>query len=1221
VSETPLPLTFPLHGARLIEASAGTGKTYTLAALYVRLILRHGEDKAFQGPQDLMPPDILVVTFTEAATRELRDRIRDRLARAARCFRGMETPATHDAFLNALLADYPDDDQRQLCADRLDAAAQWMDEAAVYTIHGFCSRMLRQHAFDSGSLFDLELSQEEDLILERAVQDYWRTFCYQLSGEEAAMLGQVAQTPAQLQSRVRPLLDEALTPDDTALADKLGTLAQQHREQINALKQRWGQWAEELEALFQSAWAEKRLGRKKPQSKAVLGWFEKLRTWAADPDAVDPGLSNTFFDRLDPNDLAEQSDNIDELLRHEALPHRNELFKPQDSLPPIGPAILPHAAAWIRERIQRQKRSQGVIGFDDMLTRLRDALRGPNGDKLASIIREQFPVAMIDEFQDTDPVQYETFQRIYGEAAASTDSIGWFMIGDPKQAIYAFRGADIFTYLKAREAVGDNRHTLGRNFRSSAALVNAVNHVFQRADQQDEGVFLLQRAIPFEPVAPNGLKESFQVDGKPHPALSFWLLDSDKDNDTSITVGEYLPAMAEACATEMTHLLNQGADGKARFHDGDDGTLKPADMAVLVRNGREAQAIRDALAERGVRSVYLSDKDNVMTSGEAGDVLLWLSACAEPESESALRAALATASLDLSWQALDELNQDERRWEDKVEQFREYKRRWQRQGVLPMLRQLLRDFGVPSRLLNAVDGERSLTNLLHLSELLQQASAQLDGEQALVRWLAEERDSAAQSQASEEQIMRLESDADLVKVITIHKAKGLEYPLVFLPFICSFREVKNTDLPIRYHDDQGELQASLDPDAAILEQADRERLAEDMRLLYVAMTRPRHACWLGIAPVRSGRGNDRVDLQKSGIGHLLGWQAGTTAEALPQTLQALCQGEPGIAVVPAPEPDDQRYRGDDKTVDPSRLEVFQGMALERWWIASYSALQHKADDAPAPDTGRDENILEQADEATTAPPMPARDTTGRHEFVRGPMAGTFLHGLLELMADENFNGPFAEDGDFAGQLNKRLTVRRWQDWQPALLQWCNDMIATPLPLGETHLALSDLNAGAFRAELEFLLPAHRVAVEELDRLIREQVLPGHRRPALQAEQLNGMLKGFIDLVFEYQGRFYVMDYKSNWLGPDDQAYTEDAMREAVLHKRYDVQYSLYLLALHRLLTSRLGEAYDYDTHIGGAAYYFLRGLGADSRGLHFERPPSALMQALDALFAGETVDV
>jgi exodeoxyribonuclease V beta subunit len=358
-----------------------------------------------------------------------------------------------------------------------------------------------------------------------------------------------------------------------------------------------------------------------------------------------------------------------------------------------------------------------------------------------------------------------------------------------------------------------------------------------------------------------------------------------------------------------------------------------------------------------------------------------------------------------------------------------------------------------------------------------------------------------------------------------------------------------------------------------------------------------------------------VDLHKSGIGHLLGWQAGERADALPARLEQLCRGESAIQVRPAPEPDDKVWRGDQRKVTPTRLETFQGVPMERWWIASYSALQHETGNSPAPDSGRDENLMEQADEAPAPLIRRPEGRAGRHDFVRGPMAGTFLHGLLELLAEQGFDAELGADSQFDQNLSQRLTVRRWRDWQGLLRDWCADMIATPLPLGEQTLALRELVT--YRAELEFMLQARQVPVEQLDATIREHVLPGHARPTLKVERLNGMLKGFIDLVFEHDGRYYVMDYKSNWLGPSDAAYSADKMREAVLHKRYDVQYSLYLLALHRLLKSRLGEDYDYDTRIGGAAYYFLRGLGADTRGIHFERPPAVLMEKLDALFRGE----
>ncbi|MBF3116453.1 exodeoxyribonuclease V subunit beta, partial [Pseudomonas aeruginosa] len=293
------------------------------------------------------------------------------------------------------------------------------------------------------------------------------------------------------------------------------------------------------------------------------------------------------------------------------------------------------------------------------------------------------------------------------------------------------------------------------------------------------------------------------------------------------------------------------------------------DIAILVRGRAEAEAIRSALAARRLASVYLSDRDSVFDSQEAIDLLHWLRACADPGADTLLRVALATRSLHLDWATLERLNQDELFWERMVLRFRDYRRSWQAQGVLPMLRRLLADFELPARLLRHADGERSLTNLLHLAEWLQRAAVELDGEHALIRHLAEQ----VQSPGSEE-ILRLESDADLIKVVTIHKSKGLEYPLVLLPFICSWRELDgNSGAPASFHEDGAagrviELARRKEQAARAYEQANDERLGEDMRLLYVALTRARHSVWLGIAPLVASNSKS-PELHKGALGYLL----------------------------------------------------------------------------------------------------------------------------------------------------------------------------------------------------------------------------------------------------------------------------------------------------------------------------------------------------------------
>ena len=534
-----------------------------------------------------------------------------------------------------------------------------------------------------------------------------------------------------------------------------------------------------------------------------------------------------------------------------------------------------------------------------------------------------------------------------------------------------------------------------------------------------------------------------------------------------------------------------------------------------------------------------------------------------------MRSALACAVLDLAYAELDALNQDEVRWEETVEQFHGYRHQWQTQGVLPTLRSLLMDFHVPARLSQSLDGERALTNLLHLAELLQQAATQLDGEQSLIRYLEDTVEEGRGS--SKESILRLESDDDRVKVITIHKSKGLEYPLVYLPFICSFRPADKNKPPLRYHEND-HINVSLEPDETVENKADHERLAEDMRLLYVALTRACHTCTLGIAPYIKGRGKQN-QLEKSAIGRLL-FGTGVANDGLRDALVPVAHE--AVSIIAAPDSSTETYQpqAEARTLRTPLIPVVR--QRQPWWIASYSALkQVQATLAPADPRG--DQLAEQQDDTVVDDAEPLPDSI--HAFPRGAAPGTLLHDILEQAANQRFTETLADPAEFETSVAEKLQARGWQDFMEVIRHWWKQAVTTSLPLENDQIALNTLHT--YVPELEFVFPAHQVNVAEMDTLIRQHIHPQHSRPRLEADTLNGMLKGFIDLVFEHDGKYYVLDYKSNWLGVDDSAYTLDAMTDAVLEKRYEVQYVLYLLALHRLLKSRLPD-YDPDQHLGGA---------------------------------------
>ncbi|MEJ7137195.1 exodeoxyribonuclease V subunit beta [Amphibiibacter pelophylacis] len=1261
------PLRDALSGPRLIEASAGTGKTYTLALRVVRLVLGH-DPQAATPRRPLTPPEILVVTYTDAATRELRDRIRARLAQAARLWRGDDAAAPVGDPLRTLrdsldAATWPGD------ARRLELAAEWMDQAAIFTIHGWCRRMLSEHAFDSGSLFSLELQADLAPLLAEAVRDYWRTFYVPLPREQAEEIARLWSTPDALEAAVAQLLKGPLQDADCNLplpAELLARNKADQRAALEAMKQPWREngWAQSLADWLNALIASKSKPLDGGAFRARKGWMTKLQAWVDDPAFESPWKADsTAWQRLTPEGMAEKTKNGDPL-EHPALDAIQRLPEQIAALPKPRPSLLRHAVAWVRQREQQEQERRAWMGFDGLLTRLDAALRGEGGERLAQRIRTQFPVALVDEFQDTDPLQLRLFTRIYPISAENCgeeireEGASLVLIGDPKQAIYGFRGADIDTYLQARRSPGLRIGTLDTNFRSSRAMVEAVNRVFGAASQRLGGALFRPKAqsaeeaadkaageadatsLSFEPVAARGLSERLVLGGATPPALTLWV-DGPGPDEKAFTAAVQRQRIASACADHVLTLLQDEASG---FVD-ESGTLRriqPADCALLVNSKTEAAPLAQALTERGLRSVYVSDKSSVFDSEEADQMLTLLQACADPGNGRRVRAALALPPLGLSLAQLDELQRSDSVWSGRLDQFLGYHQLWQRQGVLPLLRHVLSDFGVPQRLLAAGD-ERGLTNWLHLAELLQQASSLLDGQHALVRHLAERRAGREaggdDGPSADELRLRLPGEDGLIRIVTVHKSKGLEYPLVWLPFASAARPVNSKDPVVAWHDAHGNLKrlpfAEAPPEAR--EQADAERLGEDVRKLYVALTRARHATWMALAP--------HTHLPHSALARVMGLNNATTPPLLDQA-QAWAQplvdqaggGAPLIAVQPLPLPPEEAdlplWQPPEVLRQPRDLPALRPPGGPLWRFVSYSSLR-RVDEAGAADVGeassRDSAVLERLADPGLVAVSPEQDDAEApddgsklHDLPAGPQAGTLMHGLLEWAMGEG-RAQLDRPGALADQVARRCAVRGWTPWIPALEQALQQWLATPLPWspaapGSAPLALRDLDT--VQTEMEFWLPAHRVPLQRLDALVHQHTLRGHDlggapRPALQPGEVHGLFRGFIDLVARVDGRYVVLDYKSNRLGRCAADYDAPALARAMAAHRYDLQGVIYLYALHRLLAARLPD-YDYDRHVGGVGCLFLRGIAGPVAGLHLERPPRALMMALDDLMGEAT---
>ena len=1125
----------------LIEASAGTGKTYAISGLVLRLVLE----------RQLAIEEILVTTYTELATAELRGRIRNLLLRALTAF---QTGESEDELLQPLLRRYKSDEQAQR---RLSIALQSFDGASIYTIHGFAQRMLRDRAFESGALFDAELIMDQSEILHEITDDFWRRHFY--SGEPIVTTFAIKNglNPEKLFRHITELTRNptliVIPPPDADIE----TIKAECAAIWNKLRDCWNRSERQIRTIFeQNAWAKHTHGN--PAKMAIL--LAKLGDCLSDSAGAQ--------DQLDCIEKFAFS-TIEKSVRVRFNAPKHELFTLCDSLMnserKLCVSLQAEFFTWARQEMKRRKVERNVLSFDDMLTRLDEGLSREGGEVLSRAIRERFKAALVDEFQDTDPVQYSIFQKIYGGKKMPV-----FFVGDPKQAIYGFRGADVFTYIEAA-AVAPNQFTLGKNWRSATDLVRAVNTLFKLSEHP----FILD-GIPFEPVKAAGEcdQEPLTVDGVREPPLKLWL--AIEEEPIKKEDADWL--LPQAVAAEIARLLN----GNAKIGE---RKVQPWDIAVLVSRNQEAQVTQDALTDLNIPSVLYSAA-NVFKSPEAIELEYILAAVSEPGDVRLIKAALTTDTLGVSGDDLDALVLDDNAWDATLIQFQKYHHLWSERGFIQMLRTLLLEQGVRSRLLSYPTGERRLTNILHLSELLHgMCVEQRLGMRGTLKCLAEQIENPDTTR-SEQYEQRLESDEEAVRIVTIHKSKGLEYPIVFCPFCWSNAE-PGWDQGVVFHQN-GKLTLDLEESVAHQRAQRSELLAEKMRLLYVALTRAKHRCYLVWGDFKYGR--------KSGPAYLFGvpkaqdaleelerHSRAATGAQIREEVERCLGSETAIEIADLPNVRPESYKPAPVKALELGPRVFDRVITRTSGITSFTGLTRGHDIAPeSPDYDIDEPP--QADETQVELEAPL---TGIFAFPHGTRPGTCLHQIFREL-------DFSDLNDMPNIVSRNLRAFSIRDFDEVVCEMIRKTVCVPLEIARPDFTLSRIAAPARLEEMEFYFPMSAVTPAKLAQAFTEhrEDFDGGIPPRidrLQFRPMSGFMKGFIDLVFEFEDRFYLVDWKSNLLGPNLDAYASAAIEIAMAQRFYTLQLSIYTVALHRFLRARK-PGYDYEKHFGGAYYLFLRGM-------------------------------
>ncbi len=1026
----------------------------------------------------------------------------------------------------------------------------------------------------------MEFLETEQQLRSRIMEDFWRKRFYAASQEEAAWAVSLWSTPDELLSSLgghlsRPNVECIPVIEDEELVRRLEEL-----EPLFTLLRK--EWHEHGQEAARQLIENKRLLRSKEKGyhpeRLALMISEMERFVQQDSMAWLLSKDMEFFTRT----------KIDTCLskRSKADPPDHPFFDFFDRFFPLHRemtrcrkiAVLLAGRDFLRVELARRKQELAQLYYDDLLTLLDTALDEPGGRQLAKSISRRFPAVMVDEFQDTDPLQYRIFSRIY----AADPEAALFLIGDPKQAIYGFRGADIFTYIQARrQTPPEKRFTMTTNYRSTTPMVSSVNRLFDR----DNPFFFDRQAIGFIPVQASDLadKKTLLLQGRQPQPLTCLLL-REPANRKTLTKKDAKKQAAEYSANEIAGLMAAGMAGEAFI---DNRPLGGGDIAVLVRTHDEAEIIRQTLAGLSISSVYIS-RESVFAGPEAGQLVTMLTGLLNLSDPALVRTALATDLFGYTALQLEQLRHEELRWEQIMAALNDYLTLWQQKGFIPMFQRLLAEQQLVSRLQAEPSGERRLTNYLHLAELLQTASRVQSGPDGLLRWLTDQVQ-APEEQADSQQL-RLESDENLVKIVTIHKAKGLEYPVVFLPFLWSARTCQK-DEPFAFHrpDDPDTLYIDLGSGKdENFQLAENERLAGDLRLLYVAMTRARYCCYFCWGRISK--------MEDSALCYLLHGRTVPDVETMTEDLVQLAGSDNGLAVKHFPEQFVSPGLKTDDRRDLLQAAQFTGHIDTGWQITSYSRLTAQYDQQPErPDYDRQAAGESQAQ---------ARDVFG---FPRGAAAGTCLHAILELIS---FTDPEKYEQIVRAQL-ERVGIEK--SWLEVVIPWLRAIAKTELEPGFSLACLQDRDR---INEMSFYFPLQSM---ELDRF--NQALQDFSIPSLPEQRvvLQGLMVGFIDLVYRHDNRYYVADYKSNYLGNSPADYVGRNLQAAMLEHRYDLQYLIYTLALHRFLAGRI-RGYDYDVHFGGVRYLFLRGMNPENKpgtGVFSSRPPFALIDRLDKCCAGQ----
>ncbi len=1118
----------PLEGSNLIEASAGTGKTYSIAIMVLRLILE----------KRISVKEILMVTFTKAAVAELEERIR-LFIREAHKVSG-ENQIT-DAAITKVVEQAIRDSTRKEVQQLLKEAVLFLDETSVLTIHGFCQQTLTEFAFETNQLFGSETLNDIASLIDREVNKFWRE---NITTLHINLLGQLIEHGLK-RSDIVSVLKDHISGKKYFEYDENESYSLCGEDQVSfsaTIKELTEKDKEIKECVYDHI--KKNSARLKTISEsnrhAQASVLHLIDTPAEFLNTIVSRKDKIYIDKLY-GDIIEQHDECDKLIQDK-----------NDIIQSVINKIYCHAIGTVTAAIDKYKQRNSLLAFDDMIVNLHKAIVSDNNKNLISSLQKKYKAVFVDEFQDTDRLQYQIFHTAFGSGHTIL-----FYIGDPKQSIYAWRKADIFTYFKASDET-DNKYGMNTNYRSSARLIQAMNLFFKPYTGFDTFYFTEQEKsieyIGVEAPADNKKGELF-FNGEPDAPITIY--ENQNNSEVAETVTAQIIALLE---NENYKIKEKGTSRK----------IRPSDIGILVRKNKQAIAVKSCLAKRGIPAVTIDDS-KILQSEEAQYVLYLLEALININ-KSTINKALLSPFTGYDTKAVLALSE-----EAVLNDFREYKNIWDKDGVYSFLMKFVFDYQVRTLLLNrhTENGERTIANLFQVIEVLHKVQSEKQfSASELTNWLKRGID-GMQTEGDEFE-QRVESDDEAVKIVTIHKSKGLEYNIVFAPFLdldkkihfrfSSFRDTVTGDYI--FADSQ---QLNQEQQQILDEQTEQE----NRRLIYVAITRAVYKCYISksLAPY----------YKDSSLVPFLSSLKGANATLIRFD---------NFPVIP------EKYyysKADEWIPVNSKKAVNFRLSQLNWRKLSFTSL------SPG-HTGVIKNSINSHNDKY--------DHFVFKQLVKGNKTGNLLHFIFE-------NIDFTNNRYWEYTINnalKRFMPKHQKEYAPMLLQLLHHLINVHINVSGQQFTLAGIPQEKRLNELEFDFnlsvfdPSDITDLEENEKRINVKY---------NYQESEGIMNGKMDMFFEQAGKYYVLDWKSNFLGDTLDYYKKELLTEAMSENNYHLQYLLYTVAAKKYLESRL-PVFNYDTDFGGVIYLFVRGVRSEGdTGVFSYKPTIEMIERLEGIFDGK----